>query len=233
MDKNPILQFDGVNFAYDSENIIKDISFGIDRGDFVAIIGPNGAGKTTIIKLILEIISPNSGKITREFNNDAIGYVPQQVAQRENNFPATVFEIVLSGSYKKNRTQCIEALEATDTFSLKDKLISELSGGQRQRAFIARALACNPEILLLDEPETGIDIKQEKEFYKFLAELNKVRNTTIIMISHNIEAIRDTVKSIICINRNMTCHIESKDFDHSKYINEMYDENYNAVHHLH
>lgn len=229
-----LISFSEVSFKYSQEPIIRGVSFNIKSDDFIAIIGPNGAGKTTIFKLILGQLTPSSGFITRNITQQDIGYVPQQVTQKELNFPATVIEIVRSGVVSESKTSDIdEALKATDISDLKNRLIYELSGGQRQRVYIARALAGRPKLLLLDEPETGIDLKQEKEFYEFLLKINRDFHVTIAIISHNIEAIQDTVKSIICINRNLTCHIESKNFDHDSYIKQLYAESYHPIHHQH
>jgi len=237
---NTLIKFDNVFFKYADQPIIEGISFEIKQGDFIGMIGPNGAGKTTVIKLILGLLKPSSGNISINIDTANIGYVPQHASQKDLVFPATVFEVVSSGIISKfniltsNDISSIEStMSACAIGDLRTRLISELSGGQRQRVFIARALAKQPKILLLDEPETGVDAKAEKDFYNFLDQLNNKNNTTIVMISHNIEAISDIVRSVLCINRKMTCHVDIKDFNSHDYVNQLYADNYHKLSHKH
>ena len=239
------ISFDHVSFSYGNISVLKDISFQIPVGEFVGVIGPNGAGKTTALKLMIGVLTADSGsvQIAGSVPNEAIqksfiGYVPQHAAQKELTFPATVEEVVASGCEFTTRNaheiqhRVSSALEACSISKLRHQLITNLSGGQRQRALIARAIALEPRILLLDEPEAGVDTASEKEFYALLKEINSTKKTTIVMISHNIDAISEVVSSIVCINRNMTCHIESKDFHENETLRRLY-EGESHIHHHH
>lgn len=216
---NPIIECEHLSFRFGEEVILDDISFEVASGDYIGILGPNGSGKTTLIKLILGLLSPTDG-VARIFNADPrtfrgwakVGYVPQNVFKNDQNFPATVWEIVESGLgederslSRENRDTCIQtALDSARVAHVAKRRIGELSGGERQRAFIARALATKPELLILDEPTTGIDRQSEREFYALLAELNK-KGMTIMLITHDLDAVTREVKSVLCLNRRLVC----------------------------
>lgn len=206
------------------KKIITDISFTIKRGDYTAIIGPNGGGKSTLLRLILGILEPSSGEI-RLFNKPKnsfkdrykIGYVPQSAAKIDLNFPITVDEVVRLGLaykssiFKKESLADIEQIQKImlnlGIYDLQNRLISELSGGQRQKVMIARALVSNPQILILDEPNTGIDSHSQRKFYDFLKELNQNENITILFVTHDLGVIADDVGSVLCINQSLlACH---------------------------
>ena len=166
-----IIEVSNLNF----ENILKNISLEIYEGDFVAITGPNGGGKSTFIKLLLGILEPTNGNI-KLFENSKyqIGYVPQQASNIDIAFPATVDEIIKTAFASKNslfktitKEEKLNISSLMDLFeisNLKSKLITELSGGQKQRVMIVRALANNPKLLILDEPDIGLDKKSQKQF---------------------------------------------------------------------
>lgn len=204
--------------------VLQDISFSVKRGDYVAIIGPNGGGKSTLIKLLLGLLEPSSGEI-RLFGKEQksfkdyqkIGYVPQGAAQIDTNFPITVSEVVSLGvacktslfsritAEDKERIRLI--MDKMGVLELSNRRISELSGGQRQRVMIARALVGRPEILILDEPNTGVDTHSQRKFYKLLRELNRDENITILFVTHDLAVIVDDVKSVLCINQTLlSCH---------------------------
>ena len=168
------IEADAVSFSYGSEPVLDDISFSIKRGEYVGIVGPNGGGKTTLIKLLLGLLPVQKGTLSvlaespvKARSHGHIGYVPQRIVQAEYSFPATVEEIVLSGMtpamgigrfFKEHhRENAREALKTVGIENLQHQLIGSLSGGQRQRAFIARAIVTEPDILILDEPTTGVD----------------------------------------------------------------------------
>ncbi|MBP2029189.1 zinc transport system ATP-binding protein [Methanohalophilus levihalophilus] len=205
---------------------LKEVNLKVDKGDFLGIIGPNGGGKSTLLKVLLGLIKPDSGDV-RIFGKvpakarEYLGYVPQHSAYRPD-FPVDVREVVLMGRLGKNRMlkkytrEDIEAvnnaLRKVKMLEFKDRQISELSGGQRQRVFIARALASEPEILLLDEPVAGIDALMQKEFYEILAELKS--KITIIMVSHDLSAVSTYVDKIACLNQTLFFH-DSKEISES------------------
>jgi len=224
----PIIQLEKVSFGYSGIDVIKDISLSIQKGDFVGLIGPNGSGKTTLLKVILGILPHRSGKIIllgknlSEFEDwSKIGYVPQKATNIEPNFPATVREIVSMGLLSTKKIPKIfnnedykiidEALSTVDMTYYSKKRITELSGGQQQRVLIAKALVARPEILLLDEPTTGVDQKNQLSFYELLGKLNK-KGITIILVSHDIGRITDYVTKIASINQTLSFYGTHKEF---------------------
>ena len=214
----PIFDVENLNFSVHNQDILTDISFQIFNGDYIAIIGPNGGGKTTLIRILLGLSRPTSGDVKifgkkishfKEWNK--IGYVPQRASLVDTNFPATVLDIVKMGRvskrklFSKTTQDDIDAIESAmvkmDIVNLKDKMVGTLSGGQRQRVMIARALASKPEILILDEPNTGVDMVSQKRFYELLGELNRDENMTILFITHDVGVIADDIKRMFTINQ--------------------------------
>lgn len=215
---NTIIQFKQVNFSYDNFLVLKDINFKVNLGDFLAIIGPNGGGKTTILKLMLGLLKPKSGQIkvfgqAPEKAREQIGYVPQYF-EFDSNFPIKVLEVVLMGrlrrsilGYRYLKEDLQIAREALDTVGLKDlekRQIGQLSGGQRQRVLIARALASQPKLLLLDEPVSSIDQPWQQSFYQLLEKLKK--DITIILVTHDISLISSHVDQMACVNQELFYH---------------------------
>ncbi|MDJ0731354.1 MAG: ABC transporter ATP-binding protein [Crocosphaera sp.] len=216
--KNEVIKLTHVWAKYNKAPILEDINLTINEGDLVGLIGPNGGGKTTLFKVLLGLIKPYRGTVkilgnTVREGRGYIGYVPQLV-ELDREFPVSVAEVVLMGRLGKRRllqryTRKDEiivnrTLEQVGMLELRDRSISELSGGQRQRVYIARALASEPRILLLDEPTASVDPQRQKSIYELLKELNQF--ITIIMISHDIGAISAYVKSIGCLNHRLFFH---------------------------
>ncbi len=204
---------ENLTFGYDKEPILKDFSLKVCKGDFVGIIGANGVGKSTMIKLILGQLSAWQGilKINgmsplQNIKQGGIGYVPQIASSQGQNFPATAMEVVLMGLYKEigfmrfvkkeHRQKALDALTVVNMQDYKDRLIYKLSGGQKQRVMIAKALVSNPEMLLLDEPTTGVDSKSTEQLMRLLEHLNRVHGITIILISHDVPALKEKVKTL-------------------------------------
>lgn len=185
-----MIKISNLNFRYDksSPQILKDINLVVPKGVYLSVIGENGSCKTTLIKLILGLLSPTSGSI--ELDTDKVSYVPQRVDSFNSEFPITVYEILKTHAKALNlnvKSSVKNALMKVDMENFKDSLIGNLSGGQQQRIFIARALMGDPELIILDEPSTGVDIKNQKEIYSTLSLLNREYKTTIISIEHNLE----------------------------------------------
>jgi len=214
--------FEAKNLSYkiNGSEIIKDISLVIKKGEYAAVIGPNGGGKTTLIRLLLGLEKKNAGSISlfgqkqKSFKAwDKIGYVPQRVSQIDQYFPATVEEVIKMGRTAKrglftreseaDRHAVEKAMHKMDVTKLKDKLVGELSGGQRQRVMIARALASEPEVLILDEPNTGVDMVSQNRFYTLLRELNTKDGMTIVFITHDVGVIADDIQTMLCINQTL------------------------------
>ena len=192
-----IININNLSLGYNNIPVIQNLNVKINDGDFVCIVGSNGAGKSTLIKGILGLLKPISGSI--ELNNikkNFIGYMPQET-KVDSNFPASVYEIVLSGtlnkvglkpSYSKELKKIADDnLKLLDIYSLKDKVFNELSGGQRQRVLLARRLCSTSKILILDEPSNNLDYNSKKNLYKILQYLNKEKNMTIIMVTHDLD----------------------------------------------
>ena len=227
----------GLSFSYNSHRVLSDISFEIKEGSYTGVIGPNGGGKTTALRLLLGLITPQSGSIRvlgtlpeEARKRGAIGYVPQRAVQLEKRFPATVLEVVQSGltsAPSKHKHEAVEkALEATGIADLEHRLIHELSGGQRQRVFIARCLVAQPRILLLDEPVTGVDSPSRDRFFALLRKLNKEQGITILFVTHDTDAIAKEVDQVLCINQKVCCHTSPQDFLKKHVLDELYAHNH-------
>ena len=192
------LECKNLTLGYGTKTIIENLSFKVNKGDYLCILGENGSGKTTLMKTILRLLKPLSGTISTGDGllPDEISYLPQQT-EVQRDFPASVYEIVLSGCqsrcgkrpfYNKEEKQlALAAMEKLGISHLAKKCYRELSGGQRQRTLLARALCAAQKMLLLDEPVTGLDPAATEEMYTLIQQLNK-DGITIIMISHDTEA---------------------------------------------
>jgi zinc transport system ATP-binding protein len=200
-----------------SNEVLSEITLALDEGKFLGIVGPNGGGKTTLLRAILGLIKPSSGKIHvfGKYPEELLktgyifGYVPQSF-KVSPDFPVRTIDVVMMGRYgrvgifrwprQEDKNKCLEYLSVMGIEELKNVPFGELSGGQQQRASIARALACEPRILILDEPNTGIDVIGQEDFYHLLKGLQKRINLTILMASHDIGTIPSYVDEIACLN---------------------------------
>lgn len=217
----PIINVDNLSYYYDSFPSLDHVSFSVEKGDFLGIIGPNGAGKTTLFQCILGILNNFSGEISLFGSNIKqnkkyllrIGYVPQKKSV-EQTFPATVSEIVSLGVMGRDiKKESIEnAIDFVDLGAFRNKRIGELSEGQQQRVIIAKALVKQPELLILDEPTTGIDSVAQNKFYDLLTKLNKDRGISIVWSSHDMNAVEKLASKVACIDRKLFFHGESEDF---------------------
>jgi len=244
--------FEAKNLSYkiNGSDIIKDISFVIQKGEYSAVIGPNGGGKTTLIRLLLGLENKSAGEIRlfgqkqRSFKAwDKIGYVPQRVSQVDQYFPATVEEVVKMGRTAKrglftresdaDRLAVEQAMEKMDVTNLRSKLVGELSGGQRQRVMIARALASEPEVLILDEPNTGVDMVSQNRFYTLLRELNKKDGMTILFITHDVGVIADDIQTMLCINQTLLACNNPHEVLSCDEMSKLYGIDAHLVHHHH
>ena len=206
-----------VSFGYGKVRVINDVSFEVQKGESIGVIGPNGGGKSTLLKLILGLESPETGTLDvlgQPAGKDRrkIGYVPQAM-RFDPLYPVSVLEIVLMGrldrlgvgAYSKEcRLVAEEALETVRLSDFKNRTFSELSGGERQRVMIARALACEPELLLMDEPTANIDLSAEEQFIEALASLRK--DMTLVLVTHDLELVSELSDSVLCVNQHAHRH---------------------------
>jgi len=214
----PIFDIKNLNFIIKGQTILSNISLEIFTSEYIAIIGPNGGGKTTLVRMLLELEKPSGGEVKiygKKLSNfkewHKIGYVPQRASHVDSSFPATVLDIVKMGrisqggffnSFKDEDKRAVhDAMLKMDILDLQNKMIGTLSGGQRQRVMIARALASKPQILILDEPNTGVDVASQKNFYALLKKLNKEEKITIVFITHDIGVIADDITRLFTINQ--------------------------------
>ncbi len=192
-----LIETKNLTLGYDNIKVLKDLNFKIEENDFLCIVGPNGSGKSTLVKGILGLIKPIKGKVIyNDLKQKFIGYMPQET-KIDSNFPASVYEIVLSGTLnrvglrpyysKEEKELANHNLKILGIEKLKEKSFSELSGGQRQKVLLARSLCATKKLLILDEPSNNLDSKSKKELYETITDLNKNHNITIIMITHDLD----------------------------------------------
>jgi len=210
-----LIQLKNVKFGYHHTSVIDNVSFEVNKGEFIGITGQNGASKSTLLKLMLGLLKPWSGEveIKKDANNELIkiGYVPQQIASFNVGFPSTVIELVKSGRF--NQKKWFEKMNKTDHDTIKNALvmvgmwdyrhykIGSLSGGQKQKICIARVLASEPNLLVLDEPTTGMDKESKESFYQFLDHQVKRHNRTVVMVTHEKEEVEQYLDKIIHLEK--------------------------------
>ena len=216
--KKVAVSLENVCVRYDDASVLENVNLSVYENEILGIIGPNGGGKTTILKVILGLVTADSGHVSVfggsvSHNRHLIGYVPQH-SSFDRQFPASVWDVVMMGRLAPGK--CLrgfddvdrgfarDALETVDALSLKDKQIGDLSGGERQRVLVARALACEPKVLLLDEPTASADRKVESGFYEILSKLKK--KMAVVLVSHDIGAVSVYVDKIACVNQKLFYH---------------------------
>ena len=213
------LEVDDVTFGYGGRPAVESVSVSVAEGEFFGLVGPNGSGKTTLLKLLLGILRPDSGRITvfgesiDEFNaGERIGYVPQQSTRRGRTMPLTVREVVEMGRYPHrpfgrfgddDAAAIDEALRRVDIDSLADRRLSRLSGGQQQRVLLARAVAAEADLLVLDEPTVGVDADSRESFFTLLDRLNS-QGLTTVLVDHNLQTVVEHADRIACLNRSLS-----------------------------
>ncbi len=214
---------DKVSYSYGNQLALEEVSFTIEKGDFVGIIGPNGGGKTTLLRLMLGLLRPDIGTITllgapplRTRNK--VGYISQETSLN-TTFPISVKDVILMGvtgqkgpggrytSYDLQKAETI--IDRLGLASVKERQIGSISGGERQKALLGRALFGDPEILFLDEPTASVDASGEDEIYNHLRLLNQ-SGVTIVIVTHNIGVLSRYVKSVACLNRRLYFHPDGR-----------------------
>ena len=218
MNSQPIIELENVAAGYNKEKVLNDVNLTVYEKDFLGIIGPNGGGKTTLIKVILGLLPPMEGGIRfykdgKETREITMGYLPQY-NMIDKKFPINVYDVVLSGLNKQKslfhaftneqKEKVSEIICRMGLRGMEKHAIGQLSGGQLQRALLARALVSEPNVIILDEPNTYIDRRFEAKLYSLLEEINKER--AIILVSHDIGTVLQNVKSIACVNGTLDYH---------------------------
>ncbi len=221
MKNDVIIRFSHATIAYQQRPALEDISLEIRQGEFLGIIGPNGSGKTTLLKSILGLIRPDTGSVRifdcachklRCHHKAKIGYIPQK-GQIDPNFPVTVIETVMMGRYssigllrhpaKRDRELVLNALKEVEMDEYRDAPLGHLSGGQQQRVMIARALAQQPEVLLMDEPTTGIDTPTQQSMIHLISDLHRNLALTVLLVTHDINMISPHVDRLALLKARL------------------------------
>ncbi|MCX8160440.1 MAG: ABC transporter ATP-binding protein [Candidatus Saccharicenans sp.] len=245
-----IVRVEGVSFAYDGLPALVDINLSIYRGDFLAIIGPNGSGKTTLLKIMVGLLKPRQGRVwlfqqpLETFNQwFRIGYIQQKATNFDPIFPISVAEVIAASLNSASRPagavrtpvrqKILEALQIVGLEQEADKPLNSLSGGQQQRVFIARALATDPEILLLDEPTTGVDYPSQENFYDLLGQLNKQKQLTIVLVTHDYGIVNRHVNRVACLNQKLVYHGEHSEFCQSDRFRQLLHGGHHLISHRH
>jgi len=211
------VELDGVDFSYDGAPVLEAVSLRVPAGHFTALIGPNGAGKSTCLRLMLGLLRPDAGTV-RVFgrppgdSGEPVGYVPQRV-RIPAGFPLTTLDVVLMGRYGRlglvrrpgaeDRARAREALGQVDLEHAADRPFRDLSGGQQQRGLIARALAGEPRLLLLDEPTAGLDPAARARFYTLVCDLQRARGLTLLCASHDVDLVAEHADALILLDRKI------------------------------
>lgn len=250
-----LVKLRGVCFGYGGEPILDHVDLAVARGEFLGLIGPNGSGKSTLLNIILGLIRPVAGSV-QLFGEGAarfgerwrIGYVPQRLSTFDAQFPATVEEVVGMGRYARlgpfrrpgtaDRAAVARALAAVEMAPYRARRIGRLSIGQQQRTFIARALATEAELLILDEPTAAVDAATQEEFYHLLEHLNRDLGMTIILVEHDLGMVAAHVESIAVLNRRIIfrgtpAEFAARDFLHGIYSEQTTCEVHPHIPHIH
>lgn len=218
-----LIELRDINFRYEQRIVLENIDFKVNEGEFWALIGPNGSGKSTLINIILGLLKPDRGTVKlfeqdiEQFHHrELIGYVSQKSNSFNSGFPATVLEVVRSGLTRKkglfkrftkiDDEKAMQALKVVQMEQFSEKNIGELSGGQQQRIFIARALAGEPKLLVMDEPTVGIDQQNVASFYTMLNRLNREHGIAILLVTHEVDLVTELASHVACLNRSIHFH---------------------------
>lgn len=228
-DRPTVFDVDNLTVQLGNEPAIENVSLCIHQGEFIGLIGPNGAGKTTLLRAILGLLPKYRGHIRTE--QITIGYIPQRGNLYNGLVPMSVREVVALGA-RGDRNAVAAALKNVDIETLAGMRFTELSGGQQQRVVIAKALASRADVLILDEPTTGIDEHAQAAFYDLLRKL-RAQGITLIMVSHEVEAVLKLVTRVICLNRTILYDGAPEHFEADTYLPQWYKAHHQQLHHHH
>ncbi len=226
----PLLAFDDVSLGYAGVPVLRHLSFHICTGEFLGIVGPNGAGKTTVLRAILGLITPMAGRI-HATRLPVIGYVPQR-EHIDTIMPVTAMEVALMGRAPRlgplarprraDRQAALEALAQTGVEELADRLLRDLSGGQQQRVLLARALAAEPDLLVLDEPTNGMDLASEHAIVDLLVRLHRERGLTILLVTHLLPIVLNAATTILLMESGRILYGEAEQVLRDDTLTELY-----------
>lgn len=236
----PPVQVQNLHVAYGRQPVLEGVELAIEDGDFVGLVGPNGSGKTTLLRTLLGLQAPTRGTVElfgtppgRFSEHARIGYVPQHAVDVDVRFPATALEVVLMGRVGlrgllrrltgADRARAREALAEVGVDHLADRRIGALSGGQRQRVMLAKALATDPDLLILDEPTTGVDPGARENFYNTIDGLNHDRGLTILMVSHDVQVMTLCAHRLVVLNRSVLFDDTPEAFEQEGGLDAFYD----------
>ncbi|MDD8019663.1 MAG: metal ABC transporter ATP-binding protein [Acidobacteriota bacterium] len=245
-----IIRVKSVFFSYDGPLILEDINLPVNRGDFLAIIGPNGSGKTTLLKIMVGLLKPQSGQVflfeqkLEDFREwFKVAYIQQNATYLESKFPISVGEVIASSLYASRimkgkpsawgKEKTLQVLELVGLSGYQKRVMATLSGGQQQRVLIARALASEPEIMLLDEPTTGVDHHTQENFYDLLGKLNHDYQLTIVVVTHDYGLVNKHINQVACLNRKLIYHGRHEEFCQSSAFKELLEGGHHLIVHQH
>lgn len=243
-----VIDVEEVSFGYTDVPVVENVTLAVEAGEFLGLVGPNGSGKSTLLALMLGLRRPDEGTVTlfgepaHEFSaGERIGYVAQDATDVKADMPITVREVVAMGRYPRtgfgtlsndDRDIVDSALQRTGITDFAGRRLVQLSGGQRQRVFIARALAAEADLLVLDEPTVGVDADSRERFYDLLHELNE-QGMTIVLIEHDIGVVTEHASQIVCMNREVYFHGDPSEFAESDALSRAYGANQRLLRHGH
>ena len=245
----PAIRVENLEVKRGGAVVIEKANFSIERGDFVGIVGPNGGGKTTLVQAMLGLLPRSKGEIwmygvrLHEFRDwEKVGYISQDATNFDDKFPLTVRELVGIGLVSGKNTgrplraadwkRVDEELSFMGIADVAAKRVGELSGGQRQRVVVARALVRKPDLLVLDEPERGMDATALERFYGKLSELHRERGVTVMVVSHDLSTVFCQMSRVLCVNRVVyTSSVDGSTEEEA--LKKVYGEHFNIVYHRH
>ncbi len=235
-DSSPAIVLDDIYAAYSGRPALEGVSLEVSRGSFAALLGPNGAGKSTLLRIVLGLVEPVSGRVEvfgrpPGASDAPVGYVPQAVSL-PRGFPISVAEVVLMGRYgllgagrrpgAEDRRRSAEALDQVQMGEYAQRRFQDLSGGQQQRVLIARALAGEPELLLLDEPTGGLDAGSRARFYALVCDLQHERGLTLLCATHDLDVVAEHADELILLDRSIRLQGPTREVLHDRMVAQGY-----------
>ncbi len=199
---SPLITLDRVNKRFDDHHVLQNISMQLNQGEITTLIGPNGAGKSTLVRIILGLLTAESGSLQRSANL-SIGYMPQKL-HIDPTLPISTYRFLQLAD--ASQQACHNALDSVGIGHLASTPIQKLSGGEMQRALLARAILRQPNLLVLDEPVQGVDINGQNALYKMIADISKSLNCGVLMVSHDLHMVMSATDQVVCLNHHICCH---------------------------